>query len=118
MRNQIIHACAAIILTTSAAWAADDTVKPDAVAKIDQRMVHFKERIDTGKANKSITGDEATRLTTEYDAMARMIADAKADGKVTRAELKAIQERQAAFGKTIYADKHNADGKQLPDSKK
>ncbi len=112
MHEKILLTFAAILMTTSAAWAAEDTAKPENVAKMDHRMENFKKRIDSGKANQSIARDQAARVQADFDAIAKMIADAKSDGKVTRKELKAVRERQASLGKTIQADRRNGKGKQ------
>lgn len=113
MRNAFMHAVASVLLTTSAAWAADDAAKPDQVTKVEQRMENFKKRIDGGKSNKSLTSEEAAKVDAEYGAIQKMIVDAKSDGKVTPAELQEIHKRQAAFSKEIFAEKHDTQGTQL-----
>jgi uncharacterized membrane protein YebE (DUF533 family) len=117
MDTKFISAIAAIFMATTTVWAASDVASPDKVAKVEQRMANFKKRIDSGKANQSLTPSEATKADAEYEGISKMIASAKADGKVSQEELNAIQERQNAFSKSIHAEKHDTEGKQLPDKK-
>lgn len=112
MRFQLTSVLAAVLLTAAPVWAANHVAKPENVAKAEQRMDGFKKRIDAGKANKSLTPDEANKMDAEFLAIGKMLADAKADGHVTSDELKAINQRQATFGKLIYQEKHDTEGRQ------
>jgi len=107
MRSAIARSLALFVFATSAAWAAKDSAKADDVVKAEKRMENFKTRIDAGKADKSLTAKEAAKAEADYFGIAKMIAEAKADGTVTNAELKAIQEQQEALDKAIFASRHN-----------
>lgn len=101
MRKLTVGSFAAFLLATSGSWAADN------LAGVQKRMADFRTRIDAGKADKSLTSNEAARIDADYFDIARMIAEAKSDGTVTDAELKAIHDRQEALNKAIYAGRHN-----------
>ena len=105
MKAFFAAAVAWLMISTSTAWAAD-------IRGAEEQMAGLKKRIENGKRDRSLTGEEASRLDAEYEAVARLIADAKRNGKVTREELKTIEDRQEALGRMIYRQKHDAEGRQ------
>lgn len=104
MKSRLVAAIVGSLIVTSTAWA-------DELKNVDAQMVSFKKRIDNGKRDKSLTGEEAARLDAEYDALTRMIAEAKRDGKITHEEKRMIDERQDALGRMIFKQKHDAEGR-------
>ncbi len=74
---------------------------------IDQREAKQSVRIAKGEASGRLSSKEAARMKAGQANVATMEANAKADGKVTRAERKAIHKEQNKQSKRIYRQKHD-----------
>ncbi len=79
--------------------------------KIDQREANQQTRIQNGVATGTLSNREATRMASGQAKVAGMEAAAKADGKVTRAERKAIKQQQNKQSRRIHRQKHDRNNK-------
>jgi len=79
--------------------------------KIDQREANQQTRIQNGVAAGSLSNREAARMEAGQTKVAGMENAAKADGKVTRAERKAIKRQQNKQSRRIYRQKHDHNSK-------
>ncbi len=102
IRTLIASAIAAISLSAIA-----QTATPN----IDQRQANQQSRIDQGKASGTLSKREAARMEAGQAKVAGMKAGAKADGKVTRAERKAIQKEQNKQSRRIKTQKTDGNKK-------
>jgi uncharacterized membrane protein YebE (DUF533 family) len=82
-----------------------------ATPNIDQRQANQQARIDQGKATGNLSKREAARVEAGQAKVAGMKAGAQADGKVTRAERKAIQKEQNKQSRRIKTQKHDGNKK-------
>ena len=78
---------------------------------VDQRQANQSARIANGEARGALSKREAARLKAGQAKVDGMEAAAKADGKVTRAERKAIQTEQNKQSRRIYRQKHDGNKK-------
>lgn len=76
---------------------------------IDQRQANQNARIANGAATGQLSKREAARLNAGQAKVAGMEAAAKADGKVTRAERKAIKHEQNKQSRRIARQKHDGN---------
>ncbi len=100
LRNLVASAIAAISISSFA-----QTATPN----IDQRQANQQARIDQGKATGALSKREAARMEAGQAKVAGMKQAAKADGKVTRAERKAIQKEQNKQSRRIKTQKHDGN---------
>ena len=77
----------------------------------DQRQANQSARIANGEASDALSKREAARMKAGQAKVDGMEAAAKADGKVTRAERKAIQKEQNKQSRRIYRQKHDGNKK-------
>jgi uncharacterized membrane protein YebE (DUF533 family) len=94
----------AMLATT---WIAAQAPTP----KIDKKEARQETRIDQGKASGQLNNREAARLDAGQAKVDGMQAAAKADGKVTKTERRAIKREQNRQSKKIYRQKHDAQAK-------
>ncbi|WP_395706881.1 hypothetical protein [Casimicrobium huifangae] len=78
---------------------------------VDQRQANQSARIANGEASGTLSKREAARMKAGQAKVEGMEAAAKADGKVTRAERKAIQKEQNKQSRRIYRQKHDGNKK-------
>ncbi len=76
---------------------------------IDQRQANQSQRIANGEASGTLSKREANRMKAGQAKVAGMESAAKADGKVTKAERKAIQKEQNKQSRRIYRQKHDGN---------
>jgi uncharacterized membrane protein YebE (DUF533 family) len=101
-------AIAAIIASIFAATAfAQSTNTP----VVDNRQNRQDARIEQGKATGQLNKREAARMEAGQAKVDGMEAAAKADGKVTKTERRAIKREQNKQSKRIYKQKHDAQTK-------
>ena len=79
--------------------------------KIDQREANQQTRIQNGVATGALSNREAVRMEAGQAKVAGMEDAAKADGKVTRAERKAIKHQQNKQSRRIHRQKHDGNNK-------
>lgn len=82
-----------------------------ATPNIDQRQTNQQARIEQGKATGTLSKREAARMEAGQAKVEGMKEVAKADGKVTRAERKAIQKEQNKQSRRIHRQKHDGNKK-------
>ena len=82
-----------------------------ATPNIDQRQANQQARIEQGKATGTLSKREAARMEAGQAKVQRMKQAAAADGKVTRAERKAIQKEQNKQSRRIHRQKHDGNKK-------
>ena len=82
-----------------------------ATPNIDQRQANQQARIEQGKATGTLSKREAARMEAGQAKVQGMKQAAAADGKVTRAERKAIQKEQNKQSRRIYRQKHDGNKK-------
>jgi uncharacterized membrane protein YebE (DUF533 family) len=105
--KKAVQAFVAIAAATLAFSALAQTSTPN----IDQRQANQAARIEQGKATGTLSKREAARMEAGQAKVAGMKAGAAADGKVTRAERKAIQKEQNKQSRRIYRQKHDGNKK-------
>ncbi|MBL8310202.1 MAG: hypothetical protein JNL19_07260 [Burkholderiales bacterium] len=105
--NMSIRTLIAAAVATLAVSAFAQTNTPVA----DQRQANQAARIQNGKASGALSKREAARMEAGQAKVAGMKAGAKADGKVTRAERRAIQKEQNKQSRRIYRQKHDGNKK-------
>ena len=77
----------------------------------DQRQQNQANRIAKGQATGQVSNQEAARLNAGQAKVDGMKQGAKADGKVTRAERKAINKEQNKQSRRIARQKHDGNKK-------
>jgi hypothetical protein len=82
-----------------------------ATAGIDQRQAKQSQRIAKGEASGRLSSQEAARMKAGQANVAAMETTAKADGKVTRAERKAIHKEQNKQSRRVYRQKHDQNAR-------
>ena len=102
LRTLIAAAGVAVAFSASA-----QTAPPN----IDQRQANQQARIEQGKATGTLSKREAARMEAGQAKVQGMKQAAAADGKVTRAERKAIQKEQNKQSRRIYRQKHDGNKK-------
>lgn len=78
---------------------------------IDQRQANQQARIEQGKATGALSTREAARMEAGQAKVDGMKQAAAADGKVTRAERKAIKKEQNKQSRRIARQKHDGNKK-------
>lgn len=78
---------------------------------IDQRQANQQTRIEQGKASGALSNREAARMEAGQAKVDGMKQAAAADGKVTRAERKAIKKEQNKQSRRIARQKHDGNKK-------
>jgi hypothetical protein len=79
------------------------------MSSIEVEFQHQKDRIDEGIRTRQVTRSEAVALRNEQDQIARMIARARSDGRVSPSERREIEKAQAIASKHIYVEKHDSE---------
>jgi hypothetical protein len=83
-----------------------------AEARINKRQAHQLNRIASGIDSGRLTPREAAVLTRQQASIARFEARSRADGPgLTRVERVRIEARQDRASRTIYRQKHDAQGR-------
>jgi uncharacterized membrane protein YebE (DUF533 family) len=95
----------AIICTGIAATS----VSAQSTPTVDQRQANQSARIANGEASGTLSKREAARLKNGQAKVQGMEAAAKADGKVTRAERKAINKEQNKQSRRIQRQKDDGN---------
>jgi len=75
--------------------------------RVDQREVRQEARIERGVASGQLTLREAARLNAEQARIDRTEARAKADGRITAAERRFLNQAQNRASQNIYAQVHD-----------
>lgn len=99
------------LIATAIAAVSFASVAQTTTPNIDQRQANQQSRIEQGKATGTLSKREAARMEAGQAKVAGMKAGAKADGKVTRAERKAIQKEQNKQSRRIARQKHDGNKK-------
>lgn len=99
----LIVACALPALAQTAPPGKD----PAATPGIDQRLSNQEKRIEQGTASGRLTEREANRLEARHDRTEADLAAAKSDGKVTKAERKALHRELNRDSRAIARQKHD-----------
>lgn len=79
-----------------------------------QRFHNQGERIERGIQNGSLTATEQERVLQQQGRVQMKYFNAMTDGQISKGEARQIQRSQNRASQTIYNQKHNAVGKQLP----
>jgi hypothetical protein len=74
---------------------------------IDQRQANQEHRIEQGVQSGELTHKEAVRLEAQQYRIDKAEDRAKADGKVTRAERRQLQQKQNNASRNIHHQKHD-----------
>lgn len=98
-------------LAAAALAAAFGANAQTATPNIDQRQANQQARIEQGKATGTLSKREAARMQAGQAKVQGMKVAAAADGKVTRAERKAIQKEQNKQSRRIHRQKHDGNKK-------
>ena len=83
------------------------TPSDKAGARIDARQTEQQKRIDAGVKSGELNTKEAARLQKGQAHVQNMEDKAKADGKVTKGEARAIEKAQDRQSAKIYREKHD-----------
>jgi hypothetical protein len=75
---------------------------------IDREFRSQRDRIEQGIRTRALTFGEATRLRSEQNKIATMIARARLDGRIDPYERREIVAAQAIANKHIYAEKNDS----------
>ena len=86
---------------------AQTTPSDKAGARIDARQTEQQKRIDAGVKSGELNTKEAARLQKGQAHVQNMEDKAKADGKVTKGEARAIEKAQDRQSAKIYREKHD-----------
>lgn len=82
---------------------------------VDHREARQDRRIDHGVKNGSLTSDELAKLEAQQKSIADLETSLKADdGKLSKDEFKQITEALNTASRSIWAEKHDTEGKQMP----
>ncbi|MBI5725127.1 MAG: hypothetical protein HZA50_14300 [Planctomycetes bacterium] len=82
--------------------------------EVDNREARQAKRIEHGIAKGYLTPDEVTKLESQQKAIADLEASFKSDGKVTKDEFKQLNQALNEASRSIWAEKHDTDGNQMP----
>lgn len=80
---------------------------------IDARQANQANRIQNGIQRGALTPTEITRLKGQQESIAKMENAFKSDGKLTGNEFKQLQSALNDASRSIWAEKHDTDGRQL-----
>lgn len=105
--NMSIRTLIAATVATLAVGAFAQTGTPN----IDQRQANQQNRIAQGAATGTLSPRETARMEAGQAKVQGMKEAAKADGKVTRAERRAIKKEQNKQSRRIYRQKHDGNNK-------
>lgn len=105
--HQLSTAIALAAVLTAPMLASAQTSTPN----IDQRQANQQARIEQGKATGALSKREAARMEAGQAKVDGMKQAAAADGKVTRAERKAIKKEQNKQSRRIARQKHDGNKK-------
>ena len=98
--------CAAVLTTLATPLAiAQSTDTP----VIDKRQQRLDRRIAQGEAKGQISAQEAARLKARQQKIEGMKQAARADGKVTAAERKSINQAQTAQSRHVYNQRRDGN---------
>jgi hypothetical protein len=103
------HSLSAMITASVFSVAAFQVHAQTGTPGVDQRQAKQSQRIAKGEASGRLSSQEAARMKAGQANVASMEANAKADGKVTRAERKAIHKEQNKQSRRIYRQKHDGN---------
>lgn len=88
-----------------------------ATPRADAREAVQQKRIDAGVASGELSARETNRLDKQQGRVATAEANAKADGKVTVAERRALKRKQDRASENIAKQKHDAQTAAHPAAK-
>jgi len=80
---------------------------------IDQRQENQKKRIEHGIRKGYLTESEVTQITQQQKAIADLEEQFRGDGKLTGEERKTLQKALNDASRSIWSEKHDADGNQM-----
>lgn len=103
------HSVLAALTTTFALAIASTANAQTATPNIDQRQNNQAARIAQGEKTGTLSKREAARMKAGQAKVDGMKAAAAADGKVTRAERRAIQHEQNKQSRRIARQKHDGN---------
>ena len=81
---------------------------------VDRRENRQDKRIEHGIAKGYLTPDEAAKLQAQQASIAAMEESFKGDGKLTPNEFKQLQQALGEASRSIWAEKHDSEGNQMP----
>ena len=99
------------LIAAAGVAAAFSASAPTATPNSDQRQANQQARIEQGKATGTLSKREAARMEAGQAKVQGMKQAAAADGKVTRAERKAIQKEQNKQSRRIHRQKYDGNKK-------
>lgn len=100
---KLYNLCAAVLYFVTGLAVADTTATPH----IDAVQAKQSARIEQGIANNELTPKEAMHLNKQQNRIAKHEDRAKADGKVTKHERRALHRQQHRASMAIYHQKHD-----------
>lgn len=83
-------------------------------ARVDRRQDRQDRRIEHGIRKGYLTTEEIAKLEAQQKSIADLEASLKADGKLTRDEMKQLKTALDAASQCIWAEKHDTEGNQMP----
>jgi hypothetical protein len=99
---------ACIVTLCSLSASAQNSPPTHNTPRVDQRENKQNARIQQGVSSGQLNARETYRLDKQQAAIHQTQANAKADGKVTRAERKRLARMQNRASRNIYNQKHDA----------
>lgn len=97
----------AIILAASLVAATSATASAHDLGGVDRTQAWQLDQIEQQRRNGQLTRREHGALIAEQGRIAEIERHAKADGRLTGREVRAIREAQAAAGQHIYEESHD-----------
>ena len=94
--------------------AAKDNAEKNRENNVDKRQANQEKRIQQGIDKGYLTPEETKSLQDQQNKIAAMESTYKADGKLTKDEMSSLRDSLNVASANIWAEKHNADGKQMP----
>jgi len=85
-----------------------------AEAYVDRRQDNQEKRIQHGIRKGYLTPEETAALRSQQNSIAALEETLKADGRLTRTEFAQLREALDAASRTIWAEKHDTEGRQMP----
>lgn len=83
--------------------------------RVEKRQDNQEKRIEHGIKKGALTQDEIDKLNKQQDEIEKMQQSFKSnDGKITKDEMKSLQNALNEASRSIWTEKHDTEGKQLP----
>lgn len=91
-----------------------ENLEQRAAEQVDRRQERQEKRIQHGIRKGYLTPEETASLRSRQQAIASLEETFKTDGRLTRAELALLREELDKCSRMIWAEKHDAEGRQMP----